>query len=742
MRLKNILPVLVIGTFIFQACDDTKMDWYNSHEGYGVASSELPLELAEKISRYDAIKSYIPRQDFIIGIGMGMDVYTDNEVARNIVNDNFNSVTLGNAMKMSSIINNKGEADYSKVDAFLQILPPDIAVYGHNLIWHTQQAAKYLNNLIAPEIIITPDDTEKMNNIIANSDFELGNVNGWGAWSSAGCTTKISAPGEGYNSSYAMKLNNPEAGNSYSAQAYYKLPANYFIEGKTYVCTFYAKSVNGDDKFQVQIQQRSGSYPGGHYMSQALPANQWMLVEKEFTATATDADMDHIVLNFGGAIGDCFIDNFKFGEKKEDPDAGRTNLLSNGSFGTDVTGWSKWNGPDGANTWNENEGHNEKGCLQVINPQDNDGGEWKIQIHSSIAQNIAEGSTFYVSFYAKMQEGIGSARVSTTGKAHYQSNQTVTTEWTRFEWTATAGGEINGINFDLGLKAGTYLIDDVMVSLDPFNAPKVMSAKVRTRGIEYVEKTDEEKKTIISNAMETWIKGMVGHYKDRVHSWDVLNEPIDDGGKLRGVEVVPNEEDMDDDDFYWGKYMGKEYAVKAFQWAREADPTAKLFINDYNLEYNLNKCDKLIEYINYIDQTNGSTLVDGIGTQMHVAINTDKEKIKEMFQKLAATGKLIRITELDVKVNTSSPTTENFASQAEMYLFIIEQYQAIIPQTQQAGITIWGISDNPDEHVYWIPDDAPNLFDANYARKHAYKGVCDGLAGKDVSADFPGDLQQ
>lgn len=46
------------------------------------------------------------------------------------------------------------------------------------------------------------------------------------------------------------------------------------------------------------------------------------------------------------------------------------------------------------------------------------------------------------------------------------------------------------------------------------------------------------------------------------------------------------------------------------------------------------------------------------------------------------------------------------------------------------------------EHEYWIPDDAPNIFDANYARKHAYKGVCDGLAGRDVSEDFSGELQK
>jgi len=185
--------------------------------------------------------------------------------------------------------------------------------------------------------------------------------------------------------------------------------------------------------------------------------------------------------------------------------------------------------------------------------------------------------------------------------------------------------------------------------------------------------------------------------------------------------------------------MGKIYGAKAFVWAREADPTAKLFINDYNLEYNLSKCDALIEYVKYIEENGGK--VDGIGTQMHIAIDSDKGKIASMFDKLASTGKLVRITELDIKVNTSSPTTENLAAQAEMYQYVIDTYKARIPETQQYGITIWGVSDNAKEHEYWIPDDAPNIFDGSYARKHAYKGVCDGLAGKDISVDFPGDLQ-
>ena len=52
---------------------------------------------------------------------------------------------------------------------------------------------------------------------------------------------------------------------------------------------------------------------------------------------------------------------------------------------------------------------------------------------------------------------------------------------------------------------------------------------------------------------------------------------------------------------------------------------------------------------------------------------------------------------------------------------------------------MWGVSDKPNEHEYWLKDQSPNIWDANYARKTAYKGVCDGIAGKDISVDFNGD---
>ncbi|MFC5978493.1 endo-1,4-beta-xylanase [Flavobacterium salmonis] len=189
--------------------------------------------------------------------------------------------------------------------------------------------------------------------------------------------------------------------------------------------------------------------------------------------------------------------------------------------------------------------------------------------------------------------------------------------------------------------------------------------------------------------MTDWISKMMTHFKNDVHAWDLVNEPVKEDGSLRDGVVT----DMANDEFYWGKYLGKDYAVKAFKLARQyGNSTDKLFINDYNLESRLDKCDGLINYVKYIE--NQGATVDVIGTQMHISLTTDKAKIDQMFQKLAASGKLIKISELDIRLGTKSPTAVQLADQAAMYQYVIDSYKKYIPAAQQYGITIWGVSDN------------------------------------------------
>ncbi|MBK6938509.1 MAG: endo-1,4-beta-xylanase [Chitinophagaceae bacterium] len=80
-----------------------------------------------------------------------------------------------------------------------------------------------------------------------------------------------------------------------------------------------------------------------------------------------------------------------------------------------------------------------------------------------------------------------------------------------------------------------------------------------------------------------YITPMVTRYKSKVKAWDVVNELLADDGNLRNNANSPAPAGRNDW-FVWSNYLGRDYALKAFNYAAAADPTALLFINDYNLE--------------------------------------------------------------------------------------------------------------------------------------------------------------
>jgi len=116
-----------------------------------------------------------------------------------------------------------------------------------------------------------------------------------------------------------------------------------------------------------------------------------------------------------------------------------------------------------------------------------------------------------------------------------------------------------------------------------------------------------------------------------------------------------------------------------------------------------------------------------------------REKVDKQFQELAATGKLVRVTELDISLGTSSPSAAQYRAQSDAYMAVFESYFENVPEAQQSGITIWSLTDADDEHEYWLKGEKPNLFDAAFLRKWAYKGVCDALAGEDIALKMGGE---
>jgi GH35 family endo-1,4-beta-xylanase len=245
--------------------------------------------------------------------------------------------------------------------------------------------------------------------------------------------------------------------------------------------------------------------------------------------------------------------------------------------------------------------------------------------------------------------------------------------------------------------------------------------------------------------MTNWIKGMMEACDGKVKAWDVVNEPMSDTypDSLKSGAVEGNTKT----NFYWQDYLGKDYARIAVRLARKYGPDSlKLFVNDYNLEaaYNHNaKCQGLIKMIKYWE-SDGVTKIDGIGSQMHVSYSMDSTKQKRnedayvnMLNLLAATGKLVRISELDMgcldsagnTVMTANLTDNERKGMAEYYKFIVEKYLQLIPVAQQYGICQWSVTDSPSSSS-WRAGQPIGLWDESYNRKSTYGGFADGLMEK------------
>ncbi len=750
-RNKYILPIVGLALML-NSCYDDKMVWGTPDGHNPVVSADIPLALAEKIANYDYIKKYVP-QEMTLGIGAGADLYISDPAFKKVIDDNFQMMTTGNAMKHASVVKSDGTLNFTTIDNFFNALPADMKVYGHTLLWHTQQKQIYLKSLIDPVVTVVTDPGDVLENIIQNWDFETGTKAPWGSWGNSS-TSAISAQGQGYSSNYSMLLTNPTDANFWSAQAAYDMSST-LQSGVTYVFQFYAKSTSAAGQLQVQVQN-SSTYGSQQGYASFNVGTSWVLCQSEFTCSYSD--VNRLLINFGKIAGTYQIDNFKFGKKIEDK---MINVLTGDNInfeGATLGSWGGWGNSSTRAISASGEGYNSSYSMKMVNPTD--ANSWSAQTAISLPAALTVGKTYMYSAMVKATVAnpdftFQVQNSSTYAGEGYVSKATVANTWVPVEgeFTCTKDG-LNRLCINFGKTAGTYYVDNIK-----FGEKKATAASVRKKikssstGIIYTYKTAAEKKTALLTAMETWIKGMMEHCGSRVSAWDVINEPITDNSKWRGIDgnfmtddSAPVEQDgltlnWAADHFYWGYYIGKEYAYRAFEYARKYAPAGtKLFVNDYNLESNANKLAALVDFVKYIED-NGQ-VVDGIGTQMHVTADTTaafKTKVDNMFKTMAATGKLVRVTELDVRVNTATPSTGQFEVQALTYQYIVQSYIKNVPSAQRSGITIWSLTDHAREHEYWLPNDAPNLFDKNYGRKHAYKGVCDGLAGYDVSTDFSGD---
>ncbi|MBP3563591.1 MAG: endo-1,4-beta-xylanase [Bacteroidales bacterium] len=384
------------------------------------------------------------------------------------------------------------------------------------------------------------------------------------------------------------------------------------------------------------------------------------------------------------------------------------------------------------------------GTLKITNPSAVR--NWEAQFAHDFPEPFALGGVYRMSFKIK---GSAAGRLSSGFQITdgYKSagefpDVQFTTDWKDVEMTCdcTAEGGTRLI-FSFGEFAGDIYIDDFRF---------VLTGASYT----YEEMTAEEKKEVLTDAMDRWIKGMMEVTATKVSAWDAVNESVSGADRDGdGFYELESAQWGSDNNFYWQDYLGSEDYVrivigKARKYYEEFGGTAplRLFINDYNLESDWDDNKKLKSLIHWIGvwESDGVTVVDGIGTQMHVSCyeNPDIQASKEkhyvrMLQLMANTGKLVKISELDMgyvdKNGNTVPTSQmqeyQHKAMADYYDFIVSKYFEIIPPAQQYGITQWCMQDAPGAlGTGWRGGEPVGLWDISYNRKYAYAGFANGLA--------------
>lgn len=227
------------------------------------------------------------------------------------------------------------------------------------------------------------------------------------------------------------------------------------------------------------------------------------------------------------------------------------------------------------------------------------------------------------------------------------------------------------------------------------------------------------------NNLNKFVGDVATHFKGRVISWDVVNEAFRDGLNVNDAEDWTK---CLREDSPWFKSIGHTYIEKAFTAARDADPNAKLYYNDYNLNSPA-KSQAVHNMVKEINKTNkgGRPLIDGIGMQSHHHLNTSPQSVETAVKLFASLNVEIGITEMDIIANNggninvqglgSSYNSSAAQKQAALYAAMFRIFKD--NSRDITRVTFWGI----DDGTSWRKSNHPTLLTGNYRLKPAFYAV-------------------
>lgn len=745
MKLKNInLGLGLMALLALSSCADDKFSEYRT-------DMTKNLKDYQYLNNYEPLKKYVEdmkaagkcNPNFKLGIALEAAEFNKQGLVYCLAGSNFNETVAGNAMKMASCVADDGRMNFDNVSEYVKnATDAGLSVYGHTLAWHAQQPNKYLNGLIAPkEIEVDPGAK------VEKTDYELD------------CSTLSNYDWHEYPASVhtefkkdgAVVITNSKPIDNWTLQ--YWLVNNIPLKtGTKYKITFLCKA---EGESPAKIHFKLGNWGGGAEKEFTIPVGgDYKEVPFEVTPTM---DSNGLFFQHGQFVGKIYWKSVKITHSEAPSKEIFTDCISNGEMKTggdmsnfvvreagkgDVAGTPIAGGPDGKN------------CV-VVHANANAANEWDTQFFIYTPNKTWSADEKYkISFYYKASENIDAVTQCHGEPGAYKhyaclsSNPSFTTKWKKYEANGTIPAEGDGmksIAFNLNVGKKDHAIDYYFADIHWGTVEKGNKKPL----------SPDEKKEALTPVLQKWIYGMMEATEGKVKAWDVVNEAISGEDKdhdgfydLQSATRGTVSADDAKNNFYWQDYLGDlEYVRTAVAAARKGFADAggkpeelKLFINDYNLEYDKNqKLESLIHWINEWEKD--GTVIDGIGSQMHVSCSMDpvEQKKREdayvnMLHKMVDSHKLVRISELDMGledkngnlVKTTDMTEEQHKAMRAYYEFIVKKYLEIVPKEQQWGICQWCATDSP-ANSGWRAGLPVGLWDLDYYRKHTYGGFAAGL---------------
>ena len=717
MKVNKYIISALVCPFVLGSCADWD-DW------------KYDVEKPQTIAQYEYLNDYAPLKEYLdrdahpgfkVSAALAVDEFNQQGPLFRLAAHNFDEIVAGNAMKMASCVNDQGVMDFSKVSSFVRAAEDaGLTVYGHTLAWHAQQPRKWLEKLIADkELDVDPDQktfTELSRQTYTDGKFpfyQMGCapdiINGsihfvpTGDWSQFFCMTGCSMKAGNYVAILHIKSTKDgmislTAQNGWGAEAQ-KITQKFTVKANEWVDAEVAlNDIQGGNYDFILLPE---TFDG------TLDLQSVTIGQYESPAVEVEQEVKHQTYQDGP---------FPYYQMGCAPD------VINGSIHFVPTGdWSQFF------------------CLPglALTP-------------GNYAVDVEIKSTKSGNIKMTVQNGWGGDAESRDGTVALKEGWTTA----RFKMTLEQGG-----NYDFILKPETF---DATLDLKSVTIKKIVK-------MNSIPLTPQEKSDTLTWAMNKWISGMMQATEGKVKAWDLINEAISGGGNVNGFYALQTEatSEHNPQDFYWQDYFTPEmYGPIVEKAARDAYAAVegtnpedlKLFINDYNLESDWDNNQKVKSLVYWIGvwekkgkELGWNTKIDGIGSQMHISyyeneqtLESKKKGIQNMLKIMAETGKLVRISEIDMgyvdkdgkDVTTAQleklPIEERVAKEkamAEHYKWIIEQYFKIVPVSQQYGICQWCLTDSPTDSG-WRPGQPVGLWNLNYQRKPAYGGFADGLANK------------